>query len=52
MLRQMGFSLLVELSMFIFEVPPTEAIRVASQALVNVVQSGYSRKRKWKLMFW
>lgn len=43
-LRQMGFSVLVELGIFLLEVPLTEAVRVAAQALINVVQSGYSRE--------
>ncbi len=43
-LRQMGFSVLVELGIFLLEVPPTEAVRAAVQALITVVQSGYSRE--------
>jgi len=48
MLRRLGLSVMVELGKFILEVPPTQAVQVAAQALIEVVQSGYSREAEFQ----
>lgn len=44
MLRQLGFTVLVEFALYYLELSPSQAVRAASLALVNAVQSGYSRE--------
>lgn len=43
-LRQLGLNVMMEIGVILLEVPLTEAVHIATQALINVVQSGYSRE--------
>lgn len=43
MLRQVGFTILLELGVYYLDIPPSKAMRVATISLVEAVQSGYSR---------
>ena len=39
-MRQLGLSVIVELGKRVLEVPNNQAVQIASQALIEVVQSG------------
>jgi len=42
--RRLGLSVLLEVGKFVLEVTMTEAVHAATQALIDVLQSGYSRE--------
>jgi len=44
LLRRLGLSVLMEVSKLVLEVPTTQEVQTATQALIDVVQSGYSRE--------
>ena len=44
LMRQLGLSVIVELGKAVLEMPKNAAVYIASQALIEVVQSGYSRE--------
>lgn len=44
LLRRLGLSVLVEVGKLVLEVPTTQEVHTATQALIEVVQSGYSRE--------
>ncbi|HOB08820.1 MAG: M48 family metalloprotease [Limnochordia bacterium] len=43
LLRRLGLGVLVEVGKHVLEVPTTQEVHVATQALIDVVQSGYNR---------
>lgn len=44
LLRQLGLGLIMELGFYYFDLHQTDAVRIAAGALIEVVQSGYSRE--------
>lgn len=48
LMRQLGLSVIVELGKRVLEVPTNQAVQIASQALIEVVQSGYSREAEFE----